>query len=267
PTVSKFAFAYLQSEPLFLTAQGIYAITAQDITGERYGRNRSYYINRKLNAESNRSEAVAITWNGRYVLSVNGNIYMLDSNQQDYLKDAPQSAFRYECYMWENVPARMLWTRKDDQDNDVLCFGTSDGKVKEFYSGSIGAHYNDDGDAIRACWRTPLLNFDMLSNYKTVTGVWLIAQPYTRSGGDIYYITNKDLETLKKSYNIDILDWDDIDFNRWTFNINSSPQVQPSKAKAKKITLFQAEVENKALNEPFGVYELQINYLLGSKVR
>ncbi len=267
PTISKYAFAYLQNEPLFLTAQGIYAITAQDITGERYGRNRSYYINRNLNAESGRSEAVAITWNGKYVLAVNGNAYLLDGNQQDYTRDAPQSTYRYECYVWDNIPARVLWTRKDAQGNDILCFGTDDGKVMEFYAGTSGTHYNDNGEPIKACWLTPMLNFDILSHYKTVTGLWLIGQPYNRSSGEIYYITNKELETLKKSYQIDILDWDDIDFNRWTFNVNPSPQVQPSRSKAKKITLFQAKVENNVLNEPFGVYEIQINYLLGSKVR
>ncbi len=266
-TISKYAFAYLQSEPLFLTAQGVFAITAQDITGERYGRNRSYYINKKLNAENERAEAVATIVNGKYVLVVNGVVYLLDGNQPDYTKDSPQSAYKYECYIWDNVPARTIWTKKDAQGNDVLYFGTADGKIKEFYAGKLGTEFNDDGDAIKACWLTPMLDFDLLSHYKTVTGVWLIAQPFSRSSGDIYYITNKDLGELRKQYTIDILDWNDIDFNRWTFNTVDSPQVQPSKAKAKKITLFQVKIENKTLNESFGLYELQINYRIGSKVR
>ena len=38
------AFGYLGSEPLFLTDIGIMAITAADLTGEKYSQSRSYYI-------------------------------------------------------------------------------------------------------------------------------------------------------------------------------------------------------------------------------
>ena len=38
--IAPYSFAYLSNEPLFLTRLGIYAITAQDVTGEKYAQNR-----------------------------------------------------------------------------------------------------------------------------------------------------------------------------------------------------------------------------------
>lgn len=69
-----------------------------------------------------------------------------------------------------------------------------------------------------AYWCTPLMNLGTWSNVKTVTNVWVVGKPYSRSGGEMYFITNKDYERLGRSYNIDIFDWNDIDFNRFTFN-------------------------------------------------
>lgn len=42
------SFASLNSEPLFLTARGVYALTPSDVTGERYAQERSWYIGAAL---------------------------------------------------------------------------------------------------------------------------------------------------------------------------------------------------------------------------
>ena len=45
--VGRYNFAYL-NESLFATKLGIYAITAQDITGEKYTQERSFYIGKRI---------------------------------------------------------------------------------------------------------------------------------------------------------------------------------------------------------------------------
>src|SRR5699024_4920608 len=55
--VGRYTFGYLQTEPLFLTKLGVYAITAQDITGEKYSQLRSFYLNGKLLNEKNLEDA------------------------------------------------------------------------------------------------------------------------------------------------------------------------------------------------------------------
>ena len=80
-------------------------------------------------------------------------------------------------------------------------------------------------------------------------------------------ITNKDYERLGRSYNIDIFDWNDIDFNRFTFNSLDGPVVVPMRKKAKKIQTFQLKVENARPNEPFGLLAIQINFKVGGLVK
>ena len=55
--IGPYTFGYLQTEPLFLTNLGIYAITAQDITGEKYSQLRSFFLNGKLLDETNLKDA------------------------------------------------------------------------------------------------------------------------------------------------------------------------------------------------------------------
>ena len=86
-------------------------------------------------------------------------------------------------------------------------------------------------------------------------------------GEDNVQITNKDYERLGRSYNIDIFDWNDIDFNRFTFNSLDGPVVVPMRKKAKKIQTFQLKVENARPNEPFGLLAIQINFKVGGLVK
>lgn len=118
-------FGYLGSEPLFLTDIGIMAITAADLTGEKYSQSRSYYIDNALTAEKGLADACAYIWRDFYLISTGGGrVYLLDGLQKSYERDNPYSSFQYECYVWENVPARVFW--EDAQGR--LCFGDARGK-------------------------------------------------------------------------------------------------------------------------------------------
>ena len=75
--LGKYTFAYISSEPVFLTRLGVYAITPADITGERYAQNRSFYINKALQEEANPEEAYGFAYKDFYLLSLNGTVYLL----------------------------------------------------------------------------------------------------------------------------------------------------------------------------------------------
>ena len=108
--LGKYGFGYLGSDPLFLTDLGVMAITAADITGEKYSQNRSFYINEALTAEEKLADAFAFVWRDFYLLSMGtGRVYLLDGLQKSYERNTPYSSYQYECYYWENVPARVTW--------------------------------------------------------------------------------------------------------------------------------------------------------------
>lgn len=256
------SFASLNSEPLFLTARGVYALTPSDVTGERYAQERSWYIGAALTREQALEKACATVWGRFYVLAVNGTLYLLDGAQKSYESKNPYSTYQYESYYWPGIPATCVWV-----ENGALRFGTAGGEVREFWPGTLAGQYNDGSQPVTAYWCTPLMNLGTWSNVKTVTNVWVVGKPYSRSGGEMYFITNKDYERLGRSYNIDIFDWNDIDFNRFTFNSLDGPVVVPMRKKAKKIQTFQLKVENARPNEPFGLLAIQINFKVGGLVK
>lgn len=259
--VSGRAFASLSSEPLFLTENGVMALTPSDVTGERYAQSRSWYIEGALR-KANLEDAPATVWDRFYVLAAGDRLYLLDSRRKSYQSKAPYSEYQYDAWYWEISDINALWSW-----DKALFFGTSDGRVCRFKAIGTAGSENDDGQAIRAHWTTPLMNLGSWGQLKTVTGVWVVGQPYSRSGATIFYATDKEYAKSVREYTIDVFDWNDIDFNRWTFNTLDRPTIAPTRKKAKKVKLFQVKVENDDLNERFGIFAIQINYRMGGKIK
>ena len=107
--ISKYCFCYLETEPLFLTKLGIYAVTAQDITGEKYAQDRSYYIDGKLLNEESLKDAFAYTFEDLYLLCVNSHVYVLDGLQPMQTdKSKPYATRQYAGFYWTNIPAKCM---------------------------------------------------------------------------------------------------------------------------------------------------------------
>ena len=261
--VSKYCFGMLADEPLFLSRQGVQAITSNNILAERTIRNRSFFVDSYLTKESNLQNAVACEWNGFYILCINGVAYVLDGKNKSYKERSTASYdYNYECYYWTNIPAICLLSVAGE-----LYFGTEDGKICKFNTDKVGTdRYNDDGKAIVASWATLNDDDNAPHLYKSMTkkGCLVTIKPYSRSSGTIYVCKDGNPRQFLRSGTMDILDWDDVDFDRFTFNTNDSPQDIFFKKKVKKYKRLQIIVENDALNEGFGVLQIVKTFTVGN---
>lgn len=154
--VSLKCFTALNSEQLFLSKEGICGVTAESV------KNRSYFLNRKLCAESGLEKAIAITWNGYYLLCVNNHVYVMDGRQRTSWKTG-WTNYIYESYYWENVPASAFAVY-----DGTLWFGTADGDVCRFKLESEADCYADDGESIPCEWSTPMDNDGATHLFKTM---------------------------------------------------------------------------------------------------
>lgn len=264
--ISKYCFKRLGTEPMFLSRQGVYALTTQYLTAERYAQNRSYYVDPRLTDEADLSEAVAIEYNGYYYLGINGHVYVADSRNKSYEKNTPQSEFQYEWYYLTNIDAHVWWKYEGR-----LFFGDCDGNVKRFMLASedTAAHnsYNDDGKAIVARWTVPITNFGTISRNKTLKNFhFMMAPDYRRSSVKGYYKLNGS-EKLVKESRLDTFDFNDIDFTRFTFVTDDSPMVIATNVKAKKFMHIQFVLVNDAVGEGFGFYEMEASYIVVGKYK
>ena len=260
---SKYCFGMLADEPLFLSRQGVQAITSNNILAERTIRNRSFFVDSYLTKEDNLQNAIACEWNNFFILCVNGVAYVLDGKNKSYKERSTASYdYNYECYYWTNIPAICLLSVAGE-----LYFGTEDGKICKFNTDKSGMdRYNDDGKAIVASWSTTNDDDNAPHLYKSMTkkGCLVTIKPYTRSSGTIYVCKDGNPRQFLRNGTMDILDWDDVDFDRFAFNSNDSPQDIFFKKKVKKYKRLQIIIENDALNEGFGVLQIVKTFTVGN---
>lgn len=278
--ISKRAFGYLSNEPLFLTSLGIYAITAQDITGEKYTQNRSFYINKRLSAESNLAEAVATVYQNFYLLAADDTLYILDSDQRSYEANAPYATFQYECYVWENIPARTLW-----EWDDTLMFGTENGQIMQFYKDFENnlSFYDDalllepwdgevklEGDgsfsqnekcAINAHWDLP--EFDGKNFYasKTVRRVAIkLASAAVTSVTVMAQIRGAWKLLFAQMSKARYFAFSKLTFSKFTFLVDTTPRTIIENCKIKQVDKTRLRLENAEPGEPFGIFDLALEF-------
>lgn len=258
--ISPYTFGYLQTEPLFLTKSGVYAITSQDITGEKYGQSRSFYLNGALLKEDNLANACAVVYNDQYILAINGHLYVLDGLQA--VRTDPQEPYatrQYVGFYCTGIPANVMWTYED-----ALWFGTSDGKVCEFYTDSEDLEsYNDDGEAIYCCWETPDLDGKLFYKNKTFRYFAVRMMKAIRTSVRIYAQKKGNWMPMIKEDRVSGLafDFNNIDFTLFSFSTDRSEKVAHCKVRVKKVDKARFKVENGYVNEPFGLFDLALEYV------
>ena len=257
--VSHWAAANLNDDPLYLSPRGVYAPTMTFAYNyvQRQLVPRSRRVNQRLTKQAGLQDAVAACWRGWYVLCLDGVAYVADGNQ-------PKESGGYEWYYWTGIPAFCL--RAHEQ---ALYFGTEDGRFCRFNDDMIDEDnnilmraYNDDGRPIEAVWCTKLDTMGSPMRLKTMpkrgSGVHLKA--YTRSTVDIYIRTEADHGKFVRKIYADRLNFNDIDFDRFTFSTVLNNLI-PLRTKKKKWKAIQIMLKSDAVNEGFGVHSVVVRYL------
>ncbi len=197
-------------------------------------------------------------------MCVNSRCYILDGKQNKTYKQQ-NGDYVYECYHWTNISAICFLQR-----GGILYFGTADGKLCRFNSDiSTMEKYSDDGAAISASWSTQADddgNF-MLTKHMLRRGSGILIKPYTHSSAQVLVETEDDFGFAVASARMDILDFSDLDFERFSFNTSDRPQIVPLKGRARRYKTLQLTVLNHEVDEGFGVYGVIKRYRFGGFAR
>ena len=257
--LAPYSFGYISNEPLFLTTQGIFAVTAQDVTGDKYSQNRSFYLNGKLLKEQHLEEAYAVVYKDMYILAINNVLYILDGLQSVMSDKSLPYATRQFCGFYRtNVPAHVMWVY-----DGALWFGTSDGKVAKFATDTDSlTSYSDDGEPIVAIWETPDIEGKLFYKNKTLRYIAVRLDSALKTSIKIYTKGLEDWELVKEdSSNGDTFDFGDIDFGNFAFGGDMSQMISTVKTKVKKVDKFQIKFMNDANQMPFGLFEVGLEFV------
>ncbi|MEG2175008.1 MAG: hypothetical protein RR135_05950 [Oscillospiraceae bacterium] len=249
--VSRTALGTLRGEPLFLSRQGVFALTSNLLTSERMVQNRSYFVDRLLTREANLELAVTAEWDGYFLICVNARCYVLDGKQNKASRQQA-SDYVYECYHWDHVPAVCFMQR-----GGVLWFGTADGRVCRFSNDRTDmSRYSDDGAAVVASWSTRADDDGDFMRHKRLLrrGSGILIKPYTHSSTEILLETEHDYGFVAASARMDSFDFNDLDFARFSFNTGDKPQAIPLADRVRRYQTLQITARNAQPDEGFGVY-------------
>jgi len=255
----------VQDEPLFLSRQGVFSIVSSAITAQRSLRNRSYFIDPVLCREEGLSQAVAVSWEGRYLLAVNDRCYVLDGSQRKAYRSGSADDYVYECWHWQNIPARCFLPVGED-----LYFGTADGRICRFNNDQEGVlKYHDDGEPIPCEWSTKADDDgDFLRQKRLLPrGVAIQIKPYTR--GSVSVLVRSEYENEREVFSgvTDLFSFDEVDFARFVFNATDRPQVLTVPALCRNYLTMQFVVRSTGLREGFGVLGIIKRFTMGRSRR
>lgn len=256
--LAPFSFAYLVNEPLFLTKSGVYAITAQDLTGEKYTQNRSFYLNGRLLEEPGLEDAFALVYKDMYWLAVNGQAYILDGLQPLQTDPAaPYATRQYAGFHRTHLPARVLW-----EQEGALWFGTGDGRVCRFYTDpAVLTSYNDDGEPIACHWDTPDLSGKQFYKNKTFRRVMVRLSSAVATGLTIRMQERGIWKELGSDYvSARYFAWDRLDWSRFSWSGDQTPRLLTARVRLRRLNKSRLRLENDRLNEPFGLSELAVEF-------
>lgn len=255
--VSKYAFATLETEPLFLTDSGIMAVTVGDVIGERFSQLRSYYLNGLL-LKQDLGQAVCAVYDRFYMLAAGGYLFALDGTQSVIEKNMPYSGRQYEGFYRTGVNARCI--RNID---GVLTFGTEEGYVRRFYTDySLPANFNDDGRRIKASWSTPEISGDRFY-YKKRFKLLAVMIGSAIATGLRAWADYDGIKEMLMDYDgsARYLSFSNITFSKFSFRtdrtgriIREKISVKPDDKKARFI------FENSVADEPFALYDATIEF-------
>lgn len=257
--VGRYTFGYLQTEPLFLTALGVYAITAQDITGEKYSQLRSFYLNGQLLEEADLENAYSCVYRDMYWLAVNGKVYVLDGLQAAQTdRSAPYATRQYAGFLLTDIPARVMWV-----DGGALWFGDTSGKVYAFHTDAHALlSYNDDGRPIYACWRTMDVAGKNVYRAKNFSRLYVELAAAAATGLRAFARVSGIWEELwADTTSARYFDFANVDFGKITFSGDNNPKTIGEKISIKKVDKAGFRIENGELNEPFGLNNISIEYV------
>lgn len=231
---------------------------------------RSTKINARLVYEPNLNEAVTVSFDGYFMVFINGNVYVADATLKTYARNI-SNAFEYEWYFWDNVPARCVLSHDGN-----LFFGTEDGRLCRFNTdltssrgGYLPEAYSDDGEPISAEWTTPMSDLGAFEVLKQIRrrGSGIYVKNHTGHGKVKLLIrTERDFGEMvgdeNKIAGTGLFSFEDIDFSNFSFN--TQPHIFiPFGKKIKNFRMVQVVVKNDEVNSAFGVLGVEFRYVKG----
>ena len=249
------------------TQWGICTLCSTVIEDERNVRVISRNINggyreSGLLAEANLDKAIAMNFEGKYMVALNGNVYMWDYTNKPYSSSdriSPDDAAKnIAWFRWDNI--------------EISCYKVLNRKL---YYGkgadlcTFTNELNDFGNAITAYYQTPMMDFNAFEALKTIKKVFFEVRGDTPAVINITYITDEDAmgEADPEPIIIPVRLWDGFDWTGFAWSFVQFAKTFTRKCSVKKVVLFGVLMDNAELNKDMNLSGMKCEYTVVKEVK
>lgn len=257
------SIAMINNNPVVLSRKGVQMLQGGNVRDERGFIHLSRLIDPNLLSETTLTAAIAVDYDNKYYLALNGNVYVFNYVNMSEPDINNQYSNLGEWYFLNNIAASHFYV----YDNRLYFGSSSAGLIYKFNLESDFNCYSDDGVAIECYWYGKQFSMDSYSLKKNVDKIFITLQPDNRTSAKVYYISDTAISDLIETIEQNLFNY--LTFNYVTFNYetNRFPTSKRSKVKSKKIIYFQPILKNNTLNESMGIQALEIHYTYVSEVK
>jgi hypothetical protein len=236
----------IEDTPIFFGPNGINRVIGRNVSSQRDVLRISDRVNTLLLAESTTTNAVAVRFDQKYILTLNNNAYVYDFRQDAW-------------YLWDNIPANCF-----AELDSFLYFGSrTNGNLYKFKKATDTLPYNDDGAAINSYWKSKVIAFDDEAHLKNVPKVMVMLKPNSRSSADLYFVTDRTNEQFVATGRADLFDYSVWDYSNFAYAVSAFPQPIVGKIKAKKLIYIQFILRNPRVDDSIGILSISIQHQQG----
>jgi hypothetical protein len=224
----------------FTIFEGVYEWVSTSVRDERNSFYKSKRVQPSLD-DVDLSKAITHDFEvkGEYWLCVGSTVWIYNYRNDTW-------------YKYTNIPATCFITI--DQE---LYFGTTNGQIMKFQSNLR----NDNGVAIEAEWQMGFYDWGAEWLRKFTNNTWISLKTDSKVSLDVSWITDRDTvsTSIPAPIGYNLLDFEALDFEEFSFETTRNPKPFRIKTKAKKFTYFKLILKNFDLNKTVTV--LSINTL------
>ena len=260
--IAPYSMGYI-GEPLYLTAEGIFATTPYEFNARLYAQRRSFYLDGRLLKESDLQNAVSIVWKDFYLLAINGTVYILDTLQRDLSDVARGSQYQYEGYIWTGIPVRCWYADED------LWFGDDAGNIYRFFNDKYASgSYTDNGEPITATWDFMHIGSNFYLD-KTLMWIALNLDSTPSSTVDVYAkkSTDPNWQNLAINTNLSFFSYKSLAYSQMAYGGSDAPKTVGKRIMVKRYDSAMLSLRNTKADEGIFVYAITLQYAEGEKYK
>jgi hypothetical protein len=262
------------NEVVYMTRDGVCAITPTGVLDERCSQIRSAFVNYFLLKEN--LSACRLVNCGDFLAITNGSdtVYMLDGKQFEQSAELPFSQRQYEAYIWKLEDVSLMWSVEGKElfySDGKNVYRQANGNQISDYSDEYGLENgNTVSKSIDAYWETPYIYCSDFAANKFFMRVGILLDGRTAPDG---YAINTDLKVYAKFDNDDwrvlkcydgkrsIFRYAQYDYGRFTYCNKPKSYGTYNRLLHKKARSIRLRFENSNINEPVTLQGFDLEYL------